>query len=216
MLERILPTEVACAEAFDDPPGQWLFPEEAAVISGAVARRRAEFTTVRSCARRALGTLGVPPVPLLPGARGAPRWPAGIRGSMTHCEGYRGAAVALAAPTRWLGVDAEPNAPVGPAVLDMIAGPAELIHLAALDQLPGALVHWDRLLFSAKESLYKAWFPMAGCLLDFLDAEVELHVCGTFTARVLTAPPTAPAAVPRRYEGRWLLSDGFLCTSVAN
>ncbi|MFE7752494.1 4'-phosphopantetheinyl transferase superfamily protein [Streptomyces sp. NPDC057428] len=71
------------------------------------------------------------------------------------------------------------------------------------------------MLFSAKESLYKAWFPMAGCLLGFLDVEVELRDGGTFTASVLTVPPTAPAHVPRHYEGRWLASEDLLWTSVS-
>ena len=61
MIEAILPAEAATAEAFDDPPGLTLFPEEEAVIARAVGKRRREFTTTRACARTALARLGLPP-----------------------------------------------------------------------------------------------------------------------------------------------------------
>jgi hypothetical protein len=54
VIEKILPAAVACSEAFDDSPDAVLFPEEEAVISRAVEKRRREFRTVRLCARRAL------------------------------------------------------------------------------------------------------------------------------------------------------------------
>jgi 4'-phosphopantetheinyl transferase EntD len=54
------------------------------MIAQAVESRRGEYATVRSCVRACLARLGYPRVPILPGAGGAPGWPAGIRGSMTH------------------------------------------------------------------------------------------------------------------------------------
>ena len=94
MIEAILPAEAAAEEAFSDPPGVALFPEEEAVIAKAVDKRRREFTTARACARAALARLGLPPVPIVPGLRGAPQRPDGVVGSMTHCAGYRACAVA--------------------------------------------------------------------------------------------------------------------------
>jgi 4'-phosphopantetheinyl transferase EntD len=32
--------------------------------------------------------------------------------------------------------------------------------------------NWDRLLFSAKEAVYKAWFPLVGDWLDHQEAEI--------------------------------------------
>lgn len=113
MIQELLPPDVATAETFGPPPVAVLFPEEEAVVVQAVAKRRQEFAAVRQCARTALARLGVPAVPLLPGERGAPRWPTGIVGSMTHCDGYRGAAVAPAGRIHTLGVDAEPHAQIG-------------------------------------------------------------------------------------------------------
>ncbi len=64
-----MPDKLAAAEMYDDPPGLTALPEEAALVARAVAKRRNEFTTVRYCARQALGELGVGPVPILKGTR---------------------------------------------------------------------------------------------------------------------------------------------------
>jgi 4'-phosphopantetheinyl transferase EntD len=69
VIAEILPATAACAEAFADPPDVVLFPEEEALVAAAVAGRRREFATARSCARTALAELGVPPAPLLRGSR---------------------------------------------------------------------------------------------------------------------------------------------------
>jgi 4'-phosphopantetheinyl transferase EntD len=110
VIEKILPAAVACSEAFDDSPNAVLFPEEEAVISQAVEKRRREFRTVRLCARRALRELGLPPVAVLPGEHREPVWPPGVVGSMTHCTGYRAAAVAHSPDLVTVGIDAEPHA----------------------------------------------------------------------------------------------------------
>ena len=95
--DGLLPTGVAVADSRVDLNVP-LFLEEEERASSMVVSRRADFVTVRACARLALGRLGVPPVPLVPGEAGEPSWPNGIVGSMTHCRGLRAAAVALTGP----------------------------------------------------------------------------------------------------------------------
>ena len=121
MLEEILPPAVAAVEAFGDVPDAVLFPAEEAALGRAVDERRREFSTVRACAREALARLGLPPVPIVPGLRGAPQWPSGIVGSMTHCAGYRASAVARMQDMLILGLDAEPDHRLPDGVLDAIA-----------------------------------------------------------------------------------------------
>ena len=62
---------------------------------------------------------------------------------------------------------------------------SERDRLAALAAaVPGA--HWDRLLFSAKESVYKAWVPLARRWLGFTDAEITINAAdNSFEARLL-------------------------------
>ena len=161
MLSSLLPAEVAVAEAFDDLEDAVLFPGEEAAIERAVPKRRREYTTTRHCARLALARLGLPPTAIRSGGNREPLWPDGVVGSMTHCDGYRAAAVARSGSVAGVGVDAEPHAPLPDGVFDTIARPDEVPMLAALAAARPE-VWWDRLLFSAKESVYKAWFPVAG------------------------------------------------------
>ncbi|MFI6851298.1 4'-phosphopantetheinyl transferase [Streptomyces sp. NPDC050416] len=221
MIGELLPQTVVTVEAYGDEGADApLFPEEAALVTRAVAKRRREFAAVRSCARRAMEKLGVPPQPVLPGERGAPRWPAGLAGSMTHCDGYCAAALVRAADLASLGIDAETHGPLPEGVLPAVALPAEaerLRHLAA--QRPD--VHWDRLLFSAKEAVYKAWFPLTGKWLDFTEADIDLSAApgdrprGTFRATLLVPGPRLGDRRLGHFDGQWTTDRGLVATAVA-
>jgi 4'-phosphopantetheinyl transferase EntD len=215
MIEKILPATAACAEAFADPPDAVLFPEEEALVAAAGGNRRREFATARRCARMALAELGVTPAPVLRGASGEPRWPPGIVGSITHCAGYRAAAVARARDVLTIGVDAEPAEGLPEGVLDIVSVPGERERLRGLAAAaPGTC--WDRLLFSAKESVYKAWFPLAGRWLDFQEADITISAAdGTFDARLLAAAVQAGGFPLTELAGRWLASGGLILTAVA-
>ncbi|QEV20761.1 4'-phosphopantetheinyl transferase family protein [Streptomyces alboniger] len=219
MISQLLPKTVVCAEAYEDgeSPETALYPEEAALVASSVPGRRAEFATVRACARRALAGLGLPPSPVLPGVRNVPQWPKGVVGSMTHCAGYRAAALAKADDVLAVGIDAEPDGPLPDGVLEAIALPRE----AAWALAPGTAgpVHRDRLLFSAKECVYKTWFPLIRREIDFDDAEITFSDAagssGTFSARILR-PGRLPDGGPLTgFTGRWLARDGLLVTAIA-
>lgn len=218
MIAELLPREVSAVEMFGDPDGTPdLFPEEAAVVARAVPKRRQEFATVRACARTALERIGGPRVPLLPGKRGAPGWPPGFIGSMTHCTGYRAAVVAAAGRgLASLGVDAEPHEALrDPGVVEMVTLPGEREHLAKL-AASHPRVRWERLLFSAKESVYKAWFPLTGRWLGFEEARIAFDPdAGAFTAELLVPGPVVDGVPIRRFAGRWLVRDGLLVTAIA-
>jgi 4'-phosphopantetheinyl transferase EntD len=215
VIETILPAEAPAEEAFGDLPGLVLFPAEEAAIAQAVDKRRREFTTVRACARAALARLGLPPVPIVPGPRGAPQWPDGVVGSMTHCAGYRACAVALDRNLLALGLDAEPHDQLPDGVLVAVSLEEERKRLAALAAAaPGT--HWDRMLFSAKESVYKAWFPLTGRWLGFEDASVTIDPeAGMFTARLLVEGPDLNGVPLTRFNGRWLVDGGLIITAIA-
>ncbi|GHG16246.1 4'-phosphopantetheinyl transferase family protein [Streptomyces zaomyceticus] len=210
MIGTLLPAPVSVAEAFEDPPGLTLIGLEREAVRTAAPKRLAEFTTARWCARRALAGLGMPPVPIPRGRRGAPVWPPGIVGSMTHHDGYRAAAVARQADARSLGIDAEPHLPLPDGVLELIALPAELRRIAELSGRH-PLVHWDRLLFSMKESVYKAWFPLTYRWLGHEEADIVMDPAGTFTAHLFASHPRVP---PEGFTGRWTVDRGLVVTSI--
>ncbi|MGW1072445.1 4'-phosphopantetheinyl transferase family protein [Streptomyces sp. NPDC002537] len=218
MIERILPAGTVSEENFGPLPADvsgLLLPEEAAHVARAVPKRKGEFATVRVCARKALGRLGHGPVALLPNRRGAPGWPSGVVGSMTHCDGYRAAVVARAADAVSIGIDAEPNAPLPEGVLGTISLPAERTRLAGLTaRRPD--VAWDRMLFSAKESVFKTWYPLTREELDFSEAELEFEPeAGTFSARLLVPGPVVEGRRLDGFTGRWLADEGFVVTAIA-
>ncbi|MFJ9617619.1 4'-phosphopantetheinyl transferase family protein [Streptomyces noursei] len=215
MIEKLLPPPIATAESFHDDPVSEMYPEEFALVAESVPHRQREFGTVRNCARRALGTFGVAPGPILPGPGRAPIWPEGIVGAMTHCTGYRCAAVARATDIRSLGVDAEPHARIDdPGVLELVSLPEERTQIAQLSRHQPEIC-WDRLLFSAKESVYKAWYPLTGRWLGFEDAHLTLDPTNaSFTARLLVPGPVVDGRSLGEFNGRWLIGAGLVVTAV--
>lgn len=214
MLERILPpTAVVVATAGEREVE--LFPQEEEAVGNAVVKRRREFVTARACARAALAQLGHPDQPVPSGARGEPVWPAGVVGSITHCTGYRACAVAPAGELITIGVDAEVAEPLPAGLIGDIALPEERRYVERLSGENPA-VCWDRLLFSIKESIYKAWFPLARSWLGFEDASVAIDPTkGTFSAHLLVPGPTLRGRKLDGFSGRWLADGGLLLSAIA-
>jgi 4'-phosphopantetheinyl transferase EntD len=217
LLSSVLPevTPLAAAEMYGDLPTLTPLPDEEPLIAKSVAKRRNEFITVRHCARLALSELGLPPVPILKGDKGEPCWPDGVAGSLTHCEGFRGAVVGSLEAVRSIGIDAEPHGLLPDGVLGAISLPVERAELA---QLPGDN-HWDRILFCAKEATYKAWFPVARRWLGFEDAHITFDVdpsgtAGGFVSHILI-DPAVPSGPPLQFlSGRWAVRDGLALTAI--
>jgi 4'-phosphopantetheinyl transferase EntD len=215
MIEQLLPPAAVSVEAFADIPGEPPFPGEQHLITKAVEARRREFVTGRRCAREALDRLGFAPAPILAGAGREPRWPPGVVGSITHCAGYRAAAVARTTDLAALGIDAEPHGPLPHGVLESVTTADERDLLLRLYRRhPGP--HWDRLLFSAKESVYKAWYPLTARWLGFQDAQLAVDTTShTFTGRILIDGTRTDGGPPlTELSGRYVLARGLIVTAV--
>ncbi len=219
LIARIVPDGVVAAELFDDPPGLQPHPQEEALIARAVEKRRREFVGARHCARQAMSRLGVDPAPVLRGERGAPVWPRGVVGSLTHCDGYRGAVLGYSLQVRSLGIDAEPHDRLPDGVLDAVSLEEERRWLAGTTD---GDVHWDRVLFCAKEATYKAWFPLTGRWLGFEDAHItfdrdadtDAGISGSFHSRLLVPGDTTDGAPLTSLDGRWLVAGGLVLTAI--
>ena len=189
--EDFTATSAAAAEALAQ-----LLPAERELVAQAVPSRQWEFARTRLLAHELLSTLGYPRVDLLRDEQRAPLWPVGVCGALAHTHGFQCALVATTDRVLTLGLDAERAGPLPPDVLESIASPGERQHLSQ----QAAHLPLDTVLFSAKEALYKAWYPVTGAWLGFEDAELNLIVdsvtaktsetttylsgSGRFTARV--------------------------------
>jgi 4'-phosphopantetheinyl transferase EntD len=216
MIDRLVPSAVATAESREDLLDIQLFPEEETSLGHAVEKRRREFITGRACARLALRRLGIAATPIPNGVHGEPLWPAGVVGSITHCRGYRACAVANADRVASLGVDVEPNVSLPHGVLEHVAFGRErevATQSAALARDRRVCV--DRLLFSAKEAAYKAWFPLAERWLGFEDSNlsIDMHE-GSFCARLLVSGPVVSGVRLTELRGRWRAEDSLIATAV--
>jgi 4'-phosphopantetheinyl transferase EntD len=205
---RLFPSGVRGAEMTDVSSRFPMGAIETDAVLRASGRRAAEFATGRHCARRALGLLGHPPVeiPRLP--TNAPRWPTSIAGSLSHSAGYCGAVVAWRDQFDAVGFDVERRGGVSPTVLAEIASDAEVALLERDSSNSSADL--ATVLFSAKESYYKAHHQAYGSELDFLD--VEFRVVGPSAFEIIHCDRSNVAA-PR--TGRFLIGARHVFTAIA-
>jgi 4'-phosphopantetheinyl transferase EntD len=144
-----------------------LLEAEAASITSTMAGVRRASGAARIVARELLAQLGHPDAPVPKDSSGAPIWPAGIMGSIAHDDRIAVAAVGYQRDFGAIGIDVEPAAPLPADMLALVASAPELAGLAD-DPLRG------RLLFVAKEAVYKAAYPLDGIFLEFHDIMVDL------------------------------------------
>ena len=87
-----------------------------------------------------------------------------------------------------------------------------------INALPAGL-HWDRILFCAKEATYKAWFPVTRRWLGFEDAHIVFAVddtgtAGGFESRILIDGAALSGPPLTALRGRWSVRDGLALTAI--
>lgn len=193
----------------DDPaaPPLGLRPDEEVALVAAVDRRRREFAAGRRCARRALVRLGHSPVSIPPAGDRAPVWPAGVVGSITHTERWCAAVVAPRARARSIGLDAEPAEPLPESLWPEVLTGAERSWLTRRPPEERGL--WARLIFSAKEAVYKCQYPLTRQVLDFHHVQLSMAA-----SRSATDAVCAVLTDGTRLAGRYVWTPSVLVTGV--
>jgi len=171
-------------------------------IGRAVPKRQAEFLAGRWCARKAQELLGLPPIEIGIGSNRAPVWPNGLLGSITHTGPAEPGGVSIAccalAPVghyRGLGIDLE-NIMSETTAYDTYSLIIDERERALLSQQDADWPYLLTLVFSAKESLFKALYPAVGRYFDFLDVQLVAMdmAMGTFSIELkLALAPSLPA-----------------------
>ncbi|MEO8301912.1 MAG: 4'-phosphopantetheinyl transferase superfamily protein [Rhizomicrobium sp.] len=155
LISRILAPGIFGAEMEDVGQPVLLAPEEEALLAKAAPKRRRDFALGRSCAHKALAALGHDIAVIGRCENGAPSWPHGTLGSITHTCGYAAALVGDANRFSGIGLDAERIGGVGRDIWPRLFGADERDYLEKLEEEDQGLA--ATLFFCAKEACYKAW-----------------------------------------------------------
>ena len=160
MFDSPFPDDIAfgCSAVLDDHISD-LDPSERALLSQNVSPKRlAEFASGRFLARNILRQLAISPIPpILKGEGGEPIWPAEVIGALAHGAGYVVAAATKQDKICGIGVDIESlHRHFKSKVAEYVASPREL---AWIREEPDQQRQRTLMLFSAKESFYKATYP---------------------------------------------------------
>lgn len=154
-----------------------LYTSELAAVARAVDSRRREFSTARWLARQALQRLGQAPSPIPSGPSREPLWPVGIVGSVTHCSAICAVILGATRDYTGIGLDLEVTDAKLEDLVDIIVSPADSVR----ERNP----HDLRLVFSAKEAVYKCVFPLFHEFLDFQDIAITInHASSSFSAKL--------------------------------
>ncbi|MBT77545.1 MAG: 4'-phosphopantetheinyl transferase [Chromatiales bacterium] len=209
-LKALLPAPVEAVLSTRAPSGESTLPDiERAALAAMQPKRRHEFIHGRTCARAALSMLDLPDQAIPVGTRREPVWPDGIVGSISHCGSLAAAAVARRQDLGALGIDLESDHPLDQALLTMICRAEEIERLQASSQ---PLLN-AKLIFSAKESIYKCIWPTLRHFVDFQDVGIRMDtVAGTFAPLHWT--DSLPNAVIQPIAGRYLLRNGWIMTAA--
>lgn len=150
-----------------------VMPEEAALVARAIGKRQREFATGRALARAGLARLGAPEVAILHAPDRAPVWPAGVAGSISHCD-TRAVVALTRREAGTVGVDVEHRRELKRELWTSVFSQTEIERLER---------RWDAahrgrmalVLFSAKEALYKAQYPWTTTFMGFHELEVDVE-----------------------------------------
>ena len=150
---------------------QFVFPAE---LTSAVIKRKSEFFAGRYCARSALMMIGVNGVTIGIGDKRQPLWPVGIKGAISHTHLSAICIVSASKRIKGIGVDQEfvlTSSLIDEISAQIISSPeSEVIERVNLPYADAFTIT-----FSAKESFFKAMFPIYGDYFDF-DAVTLTHL----------------------------------------
>ncbi len=191
-----------------------LFDVDREAISNSVPVRRAEFTAGRTFARKALGALGCRPLPIPKAQDRRPLWPEGYLGTITHSQDICVTAAAKSCSYSGLGIDIELATELEEGLYELIGLPHERAAFPQPVKAGDMSVDRAKLIFSIKETIFKAYNPFMGRWLDFLEASVEIEEDGgRFQATLCGGAPSMPGHPVLR--GHWMLEDGYILATLA-
>lgn len=187
-------------------------------IAASAHKRQVEYFHGRLAARYALASYGLEKFQVETGMMGEPVWPSGIIGSITHSQYYAAAVALPSGRNGGIGIDIERfvDHDEDMAVSHQIVSARELMYLSSLS-FGMTLSDLVIIVFSAKESFYKAAFRLVGRFFDFHAVEV-IFLClvnRTLRLRVKeTLCPDLPVGAVIRIAFSFV-DESTVCTSCS-
>lgn len=135
-------------------------------LAKAVDKRKSEFLAGRFCAKQALARLGIEHFTIEADKNRCPQWPDGIKGAITHSNSRALAAVTRRADVLGIGIDIEnimPEKTMSSVRKAIVQGSENDF----LDSEQYTACEATSLIFSIKESFFKAAYPSTGHYFDF-------------------------------------------------
>ncbi len=169
-------------------------------------RRLSSFRHGRHCARLAMRGIGEPFRAIPMGKNREPIWPQDLVGSITHSGSSAAAVVAKKHLLAGLGIDLETRGTLRDEIRDLICLPEELTMLKASKHSAVDA----RVIFSAKESIYKCLWPQLGRYIDFKDVQINLLLQDSSFS--IVAAPSLPTSLTTRLRGRFSLASNSVFT----
>ncbi|MCH2270834.1 MAG: 4'-phosphopantetheinyl transferase superfamily protein [SAR324 cluster bacterium] len=197
------------------PPVFPLLPEEEIFLKTiGSSKRQAEFTLGRRCVHQALSKFKLESAPVLrnPETR-EPCWPESVRGSITHSGKIAAAAVGWTKDISGIGIDLESfSREIDFNISRHVCVETELIRLKSL---PAEQAKRDlRIIFSAKESIFKCLFPISQTYLYFKDAKITINEDNAEFSFVLSKACSGITEVGFQHSGKFSIKDNMLLTSI--
>lgn len=200
--------QVAVSQGLGDV--DMLYDEERKLISHAGQKRQGEFAAGRLCAMNALEGLGINGSPILMDSKGAPIWPDGVIGSISHAKGCCAAVVALDGGENSLGLDIEEVGRVKDDIWSYTFLPEEMDWLRLQSD---ESAKWASVIFGAKEAFYKAQYPLTHAWLGFKDVVIDVDQgAGKFTVRLLL--DFGPWSQDEVFSGGYVFFDGYVAAGI--
>jgi 4'-phosphopantetheinyl transferase EntD len=207
-ITTLFPSTVIIVEA-QDWDGR-IYPEEYKFIKAARIKRQRDFIAGRIATRNALRRLNIYNFPILVGKHRNPLFPKNIIGSISHTKDYCAVVISNNKNILSLGFDAETrDSKINDNMMDLICTKNEKIWLKQSNNYK----LYVKIIFSAKESIYKCYFPIIKEFLDFQDVEISINlVKNNFTFKILKT--NLSFFSPHNTVNNFVISDKYIFTGV--
>lgn len=164
------PSGIVSSFTMENIPFSSLFEKERSICKSYESQRLSDFLRGRYCAHRCLASFQISS-PVLKDDVGAPIWPEGFSGSISHTHGLAGAILSRKNTFLSVGLDIEKIGRIDTEIWPLLFTESEISLLHKLNSEKQQEV--STLMFSMKEAYYKMQYQLTKSGMEYDDLEVN-------------------------------------------